>query len=242
MTKHKRFIQSNQLKVQDLSEGIKDKIEVFDEMQKVIERLSGSTKDQKNKELKRLDQEIYDDLLEAYGSELDNNDISNEKNPQAELDAILDDMAKENEKLKKAPKPLFKKGDTVEITGGNPKFIGETAQVIEYLPSGANSKAPDSVTLESKKFPEGKALYEVGHILKSTGKPKANEPTGDEKILNELFTMGRTKNLKRKMLRGLGLQTTLGRKPVRIGNMVLVKVDPFSFTYNLKRELKTKSA
>ncbi len=242
MKKHKQLLKSGELDNHQLPEGIKEKIEVFDQMERVIEKLSGQKKNQKQKELKKLDQEIYDDLMEEYSSELESSDLPGSK--EEAMQEIADTLASifdEDEPDEKSTPP-FKKGDTVEIIGGKPKYIGELAKVEEYHPSGANSKAPESVTLSSTKFPEGKALYQINHVQNSKEEAQTEKLQGDEHILDQLFTIGRTKNLSRTMLKELGIKTELGRGVIQVGKYILTKSSAFLFVYRLERESKNQVA
>lgn len=241
MTKHKQFIESNNLDASKMPEGIKEKIQIYTEMEQVIAKLTGNEKNLKKRSLKKLDQEIYDDLLDEFGSDLDGNDLPASK--EEAMKEIADTLAEifEEEEISKEQAPPFKKGDPVEIIGGASKFIGLTAKVHEYHPSGKNSKAPEAVTLESKKFPEGKALYELNHVKKSSAKPIEAELKGDEKILDQLYAIGRKEDLKRSVLKELGIKTHLGRGPIKIGQMTLTKTRTFSFTYRLEKEPRKSS-
>ena len=177
------------------------------------------------KQLKELDHEIHQDMLNELEDELENNDVVEEPEKKPE--------PKKEEK----PKPKFKKGDYVEITGGNPKYVGVIAEVTEHHPQSGKDK--ESVTVKSHNLPEEKALYGVDMVKATSKKPASptapKKGSSDEEILDELWKIGRTRGLSRSFLKECGVKTNITGWTIPIGKYALHRTAVFSYKYNLEK-------
>ncbi len=77
MTKieHQNFLKTNNLQVKLLLQPIQEKIEVFNRMYKLLEKVSDCEKGELIEELEALDLEISEDIEEEYADRLEYNDI-----------------------------------------------------------------------------------------------------------------------------------------------------------------------
>lgn len=212
---HKEFMESNKLDSSTFSDGIQKKMSIFDKM---FSRLEDTIEDDRKKLLKRLkglDHEIHEDMLSELEDELENNEV-------------IDETEK---------KTALKKGDTIEITGGNSKYIGVIAEIIELHSPSGNVK--ESVTIESPELRDGKAIYSTENVKATSKKPKPahtfKKGSTDEEILEELFKIKKTKGLGRSFLKECGIKTNITGWTIQIGNYVLNRVAIFSYKYNLEK-------
>ncbi len=65
--------------------------------------------------------------------------------------------------------------------------------------------------------------------------PKPQKELTDEQILEKLWNMGRTKRLKRSVLRKYGVKNNLSGWSTQIGNYVLYRTGTFTYTYKLEK-------
>jgi hypothetical protein len=212
---HKAFMESNQLDSSTFSDGIQRKIKIFNEMSSRLEDTIDDDRKKLLKRLKGLDHEIHEDMLNELEDELENNEV-----------------VEETEK-----KQRFKKEDTVEIIGGNPKYIGVIATVIAFHPPSGNVK--ESVTIESSELRDGKAIYSIENVKATSKKPQPahsfKKGSTDEEILEELFKIKKTKGLGRSFLKECGIKTNITGWTIQIGDYVLNRTAIFSYKYNLEK-------
>lgn len=213
---HKAFMDSNKLEIAAFSEPVQKKAGIFDKMHSKLEDTVEDDRKELLKQLKELDHEIQEDMLNELEDQLENNEVVEEPK-------------------KEKPKPAFKKGDTVEITGGNSKYVGVIGTVAEH--HAATEKDKEAVTVAAHELPDGKALYNV-EIVKATSKKPAPPPkkaVSDESILDELWKLGRTRGLSRSFLKDCGIKANISGWTVPIGKYALHRTAVFSYKYNLQK-------
>lgn len=229
---HKKFLSENKIEVENLSVELQEMVKIFEDFLSDITKPDHQEDAEVLNKLIELDKDIYDHALTEFEFNLQYCEACEEEpKPRKEPTPI--------EPSVKSEQPQYAKGDLVEITGGKPSFIGEVGRVLSYHTSkGENTQ--DTVTLSSNKFPEGKAVYQVRHLQHTEKKPSAEEATGDEKILDNLMTIGRTKKIGRSALKEMGLKTELGgfQKVFTIGQYQLKRSTgyPFHYVYDLVKQ------
>ncbi len=213
--KHKEFMDSNKLDSSSFSEAVQKKIRIFDKMHSKLDDMVDEDRVELLEQLKELDHELHEDMLNELEHQLENNEV-----------------IEEQEK-----KPVYTKGDAVEITGGNPKYVGVIAEVIEY--HSASGKDKESVTVKSHELPDGKSLLTIGMVKATSKKPKSvqeiKKESKDEEILEELWKSKKTKGLGRSFLKDKGVKTNITGWTIQIGNFVLNRAAIFSYKYNLEK-------
>ncbi len=226
--KHKEFMSSNKLDNSAFSEAVQKKVRIFDKMHSKLEDMVDEDRIELLDQLKELDHELHEDMLNELEDQLENNEVIEEQEKKPEP---------KPEKKKEEPKPAYTKGDAIEITGGNPKYVGVIAEVIEY--HSASGKDKESVTVKSNELPDGKSLLGVGMVKPTSKKPKSvqaiKKESKDEEILEELWKNRKTKGLGRSFLKEKGVKTNITGWTIQIGNFVLNRAAIFSYKYNLEK-------
>lgn len=227
---HRKLLVDLDKEVKDLSIELQEIVGIFENLLAKTATTERSEDPEILAQLTELDKDIYDHVLTEFEFNLQHCHMCEEEmSPKSDVKLSTQEI--------KTEKPKFEKGNWVEITGGNPKYIGEVVKVLEYHPSSRNSKAPESVIIVSNKFPEGKALIHIRHI-QITEKEPNSALKGDEKILDELMTIGMAKNIKKSSLEGLGFKTKLGgfQKTITIGQFQLIRTSVFLYEYRLVKQ------
>lgn len=208
---HREFMTSNSLKNSGFSEPLQKKIGLFDKMYIRLEDTVDEDREKLSERLMSLDAEIYEDMLGELENELQYNDVVEEA-------------------------PAFVKGDTVEITGGDPKYIGVVCTVIEYRRPVSKDKMA-IVILEAPQLPDGRALCSVDHVRETSKKPVPVSAEGktDEEILEELWRLKMRKGLSWPLLEQCGIRADLRGWTIEIGQYILRRTNVFSYKYDLEK-------
>ena len=107
------FLKTNKIHIKELSEPIQKKINVFNEMRDQLDDTIGKDREQLEKRLETLDNEIYENLLEEFEDRLMNNEIIEEEEPKETpkgSEAILE--------------KLFNKGNSKNLTRSYLESLG----------------------------------------------------------------------------------------------------------------------
>ena len=101
---HQIFLKRNGLATKLLLQPIQEKIEIFDRMHALLDKVSVCDKDTLIDELEALDLEILEDIDEEYADQLEHNEITEElKEKQIAFEKVMEDAP--------APKPKKKPTD-----------------------------------------------------------------------------------------------------------------------------------
>ena len=101
---HQIFLKRNGLATKLLLQPIQEKIEIFDRMHALLDKVSVCDKDALIDELEALDLEILEDIDEEYADQLEHNEITEElKEKQVAFEKVMEDTS--------APKPKKKSTD-----------------------------------------------------------------------------------------------------------------------------------
>jgi hypothetical protein len=114
---HKAFMTNNKLESDAFSDPVQKKIKIFDKMHSKLEDTVAEDRKELLKQLKELDHEIHQDMLNELEDELENNDVVEEPEkkpePKKEEKPNGEDMPKATSK-KPAPPAALKKGSSDE--------------------------------------------------------------------------------------------------------------------------------
>lgn len=150
---HKLFMESNKLDSSDFSDPVQKKMKIFDQMLSKAEDTVAEDRKQLLRQLKELDHEIQEDMLDELEDQLENNEVVEETDTRKE----------------------------------------------------------------------------------SSSKSEAKKGPTDEKILDELWKIGRIRGLSRSFLKQCGIRTNISGWTIPLGKYVLHRTAVFSYKYNLQK-------
>lgn len=218
-----KFVEDNNLDVsQDFSIPIQKQVKIFNELKQKREDTIDEDREEVDRKLKERALKILSDMETEMEDRLANNEVVEVEKPK---EAPKKEVEKKTEPVKKElPKPVFKQGQVVEITGGDPKYKGVVAEIVEhYAPT---ETAPEKTSLKALELPNGKAVYSADQFKATTKKPTV--PSSDEKLIEQYFKKGIYK-VGRSELKENGFKGSLEGKEIKVGKFQLTK---FKFSYN----------
>lgn len=231
------FVEENNLDVsKDFSIPIQKQVTIFNELREKREDTIGDDRKEVDKAMKERALKILSDMESEMEDRLANNEVVEveEPKPEPKPEPKKEEPKPEPkpEPKKEAPKPKYKKGDNVEIIGGNPKYIGTVAEVVEHYPESGKDK--EAVLVKAIELPDGKTLCTLDLVKPTTKTP--TKLTEDEKIIEHFFKQG-IYRVGRSELKEKGFKGKLEDKEIQVGKYQLSK---FRFSYNYAIKIKKK--
>ncbi len=219
------FVEENNLDVsKDFSIPIQKQVTIFNELREKREDTIGEDRKEVDKAMKERALKILSDMESEMQDRLANNEVVEVEEPKKE--------EPKPEPKKEAPKPKYQQGDNVEIIGGNPKYIGTVAEVVEHYPESGKDK--EAVLVKALELPDGKTLCTLDLVKPTTKTP--TKLTEDEKIIEHFFKQG-IYRVGRSELKEKGFKGKLEDKEIQVGKYQLSK---FRFSYNYAIKIKKK--
>lgn len=126
---HQIFLKRNGLATKLLLQPIQEKIEIFDRMHALLDKVSVCDKDALIDELEALDLEILEDIDEEYADQLEHNEITEElKEKQVAFEKVMEDTPAPKTKKQSTDEDiineLVKMGRTENIGGSTFRDLG----------------------------------------------------------------------------------------------------------------------
>lgn len=205
------FLKTNKIKVKELPEPIQDKMGIYNEMHSQLSDTVEEDKKILQKKLEDLEDEIYEDLLNEFESQLTNNEVVEEK------PLSLSDNQEKASNQEKSSKP--------EKSGADSQSHKPQSKELEKAVLDIRGETDESIDEEGPSEKE--------NIPKSE---PTSEKDPNEKILDDIYGAGRIDNLSKSYLKSKGLDVDFSQWEISVGKYLLYRKSVFHIRFRLAKK------